>query len=94
MDGCCKQQYSGIEQCPQEICSTSPRGTPPGHASALLSAFAPHAVKAAPAGGLTPGLDLFVRSGVWEARRWLRGELSPLMPCGLALKSLKSESPS
>jgi len=47
-----------------------------------LSALASHAVKAAPAGGLAPGLDLFDRSGVWEPRRWLRGESSPPVLAG------------
>ena len=42
-----------------------------------LSALASHAVKAAPVGGLAPGLDLFEHSGVWEPRRWLQGESSP-----------------
>ena len=50
---------------------------PPAMRPRSLSALASHAVKAAPAGGLAPGLDLFDRSGVWEPRRWLRGESSP-----------------
>ena len=54
-----------------------------------LSALASHAVKAAPAGGLAPGLDLFDHSGVWEPRRWLRGESSP--PDALRAGSQKSE---